>query len=89
MPNVFEGQPDARQSDDTAHKVSRFRPTYRALTDAEKGVHDALKAQAADLEALIERLPPGRERSLAITNLELAIMWGVKALTGNPSEKTS
>ena len=45
MPNVFEGTPDARQSADVAHPVSRFRPTYRALTDAEKLLHDELKIQ--------------------------------------------
>ena len=52
MPNVFEGTPDARQSADVAHPVSRFRPTYRALTDAEKLLHDELKSKAVELEAL-------------------------------------
>lgn len=32
MPNVYKGTPDARQSADVAHPVSRFRPTYRAIT---------------------------------------------------------
>jgi hypothetical protein len=30
MPNIFEGTPDARQSDQTTFQTSRFRPTYRA-----------------------------------------------------------
>lgn len=30
MANVYEGKADGRQSDDVAHKVSRFRPTYTA-----------------------------------------------------------
>ncbi len=47
MTNVFGGAPDARQSADVNHAVSRFRPTYRALTDDEKALHDALKAKAA------------------------------------------
>lgn len=50
--HVFEGKPDTRQSPDVAHKVSRFRPTYRALTDVEKALHDDLKNKAAELEAL-------------------------------------
>ena len=36
MTNVYEGKTDARQSDDVALPVSRFRPRYRALTDEEK-----------------------------------------------------
>ena len=80
--HVFEGQPDARQSNDVAHKVSRFRPTYRALTDTEKQLHDAIKARAADLESLFEKVMPGREASLGMTKLEEAVMWAVKGLTG-------
>ena len=45
MNNVFDGAPDARQSPDVLHKVSRFRPTYRALDDAE----DALEYAAPEL----------------------------------------
>lgn len=29
----------------------------------------------------VEMLPPGRERSLALTKLEEACMWAVKAIT--------
>ena len=36
--HVYEGQPDARQSDKIDHPVSRFRPTYRALTPDEKEI---------------------------------------------------
>lgn len=54
MSNVFEGQPDGRQSGDVAMPVSRFRPRYRALTDDEKALHDAIKAKAAELEALFD-----------------------------------
>lgn len=79
--DVFDGVGDGRQSDDVQHKVSRFRPTYRALTDAEKTLHDALKAKAVELETLIEMVKPGRYRALAITDLEKAIMWAVKELT--------
>lgn len=81
MADVFEGAPDARQSSDVSHKVSRFRPTYRALTDEEKALHDALKAKAVELETLIETIKAGRYRALAITSLEESIMWAVKELT--------
>ena len=85
--NVFSGATDSRQSPDVAHKVSRFRPTYRALDDGEKALHDEIKAKAVELEALLDRMefPPGaaggRYKALAMTNLEEAVMWGVKALT--------
>lgn len=81
MTHVFEGKPDDRQSDRVDAPVSRFRPTYRALTGDEKALHDALKAKAVELETLIETIKPGRYRSLAITELEKAIMWAVKELT--------
>jgi hypothetical protein len=81
MNHVFEGNPDARQSTDVAMPVSRFRPRYRALTDAEKALHDQIKGKAAELEALFETVKAGRYRSLAFTDLESAVMWAVKELT--------
>lgn len=82
MANVYEGQPDARQSANQALPVSRFRPTYRALSDDEKSLHDQIKAQAVNLEALYTQVKPGRYNALAITSLEQSIMWIVKELTG-------
>ncbi len=81
MANVYEGKPDARQSDDAAMVTSRFRPKYRALTDAEKELHDALKNKAAELEILFNQVKPGRYNSLAMTSLEQSLMWIVKELT--------
>lgn len=81
MANVFEGKPDTRQSDDVTHQVSRFRPTYRALTNEEKLLHDLLKDKAAELENLFAQVKPGRYNSLATTSLEQSIMWIVKELT--------
>ncbi len=80
MAHVFEGEPDARQSD-TAISVTRFRPKYRALTDEEKALHDAIKSKATELEALFDQVKPGRYRSLGITALEESVMWTVKELT--------
>lgn len=79
--NVFSGQADARQSGSVGHAVSRFRPTYRALTAEEKSLHDAVKAKAVELEALYAQVKPGRYNSLAITALEQSVMWVVKELT--------
>lgn len=80
MAHVYEGQPDGRQSPD-AIKVSRFRPQYRALTDEEKALHDAIKAKAVELEELFDQVKPGRYKSLAFTDLEKSVMWIVKELT--------
>ncbi|HCE07489.1 MAG TPA: hypothetical protein DEQ40_02600 [Oxalobacteraceae bacterium] len=81
MADVFEGKPDGGQSADQAHPVSRFRPTYRALSDDEKALHDQIKEKAAQLEALFAQVKPGRYNSLAITSLEQSVMWVVKELT--------
>ena len=81
MTNVYEGATDARQSADVDEKVSRFRPRYRALTDDEKALHDAIKSKAAELEALFAQVKPGRYASLGMTALEQSVMWTVKELT--------
>jgi hypothetical protein len=83
MSNVYDGKPDERQSSDVAEKVSRFRPTYRALTEEEKQLHDQIKAKAVELEELFEKVGTGRYASLAMTELELSVMWAVKQLTSN------
>jgi hypothetical protein len=84
MTNVYDGAPDSRQSTDVNEPVSRFRPRYRALTDEEKALHDAIKDKAVELETLFARITPNmqpRYLSLAYTSLEQAIMWAVKQLT--------
>lgn len=81
MTNVFEGEPDGRQSSDVAHPVSRFRPTYRALTDQEKQTHDAIKDAAIVLEREFQNVKLGRYHSLALTSLEESVMWIIKELT--------
>jgi hypothetical protein len=83
MANVYEGPADSRQSDDEELPVSRFRPRYRALSISECEFHDELKSQYAAVEDLVDQLPPGRYRSLALTALEQSCMWAVKQLTDN------
>lgn len=80
MAHVYEDKPDGRQAD-TAIPVSRFRPKYRALSDAEKALHDEIKDKAAELEAVFSKVKTGRYASLAMTSLEQSIMWIVKELT--------
>jgi hypothetical protein len=82
MSHVYEKEPDTRQSNDVNLKVSRFRPTYRALTDDEKKLHDEIKNKAEELETLFNKLHrPSRYHSLALTSLEESVMWAIKELT--------
>ena len=79
--HVYSGQPDGRQSMDPALKPSRFRPAYRPLTPEEKALHDEIKAKAAELEGLFDRVKDGRYKALGMTALEQSVMWTVKELT--------
>lgn len=80
MAHVYEGEPDARQSDEPI-TVTRFRPRYRALTDDERDLHDRIKAAADEMEELYKEVKHGRYHALAITALEESVMWIVKELT--------
>ena len=83
MADVFEDKPDERQAPEGVElKVSRFRPRYRQLTEQEKSLHDDIKRTAELMEVLFMRTPNTRERSIAFTKLEEAVMWSVKGLTG-------
>lgn len=46
----------------------------------------AIKAKANELAELVEALPPGRRRSIALTQLEQASMWAVKAAVVGDNE---
>lgn len=81
MADVYEGKTDGRQQSEVSAPVSRFRPRYRALTDDEKALHDAIKDKAAELEVLFGKVNAGRYNALAITSLEQSVMWVVKELT--------
>lgn len=59
------------------------RKEYRKLTDDEIDTIDAIKNAGQALADTIEtNAAPGRERSLAITKTEEAVMWAVKGVTG-------
>lgn len=70
--------------------MSTFRKEYRQLTDAQKEHIEQIKDAAERLEELIDngnfrtQNPVGvdiRYARLAVTNLEQAVMWAVKAYT--------
>lgn len=81
MANVYDGKPDSRQRDNVGMLVTRFRPKYRALTDEEKALHDAIKSKAEELEALYTKVEASHYQSLALTSLEESVMWVIKGLT--------
>lgn len=61
--------------------MSRIRKQYRELSDAEKSLIAEYKDAAVALEQVLEKLPDGREKSLALTNLEQSIMWATQGVT--------
>jgi hypothetical protein len=62
--------------------MSVFRPVYRELSLEEKDFIDFIKSTAEVLhEEIVSYVPEGRERSIAKTKLEEAIMWAVKGIT--------
>jgi hypothetical protein len=58
-----------------------MRHQYRVLTEVEKDVMVRIKDIGLDFILLMNEVPNGRERSLAITKIEEAVMWAVKGLT--------
>lgn len=62
---------------------SIFRREYRPLEQSERNAMDAIKGWAEDLYNEISMsVPEGREKALAITKLEEAVMWATKGITG-------
>ena len=58
------------------------RHQYRILTDAEKAAMVRVNDLGLDFITAIDAcVPHGRERSLAKTKVEEAVMWAVKGLT--------
>ncbi len=78
MKDVFDGKPDARQITDEKPSPynTLFRKRYRALTDAELVLHDAIKDKADELARLMGSLSPGVYARL-VGNKPEAVMAGV------------
>lgn len=63
--------------------MDTVRSVYRELSPADKDGVRIVKEAGQDLINAIEnRMKPGRERSLAPTKAEEAVMWAVKGITG-------
>jgi vacuolar-type H+-ATPase subunit D/Vma8 len=73
-----------RMTDKTDVTNSRFRKRYRELSAAELKLNDAIKNAAAQLEFLYDALGSARHTSIALTELESSVHWGIKQLTGAP-----
>lgn len=55
--------------------------TYHAPKDDQPARYELLRSLARDLAIItLETVPEGRERSLAITNLEQYVMWANKGI---------
>lgn len=62
-------------------KNNVVRHEYRVLSEYEKLQMKAIKDMGRDFIQLMETLEPSRERSLAVTKVEEAVMWMVKGIT--------
>ena len=67
--------------EDERTKNNYGRHQYRPLTDDEKKSVSDVKDATREFGAVLDSLPPSRERSIAITKLEEASMWAVRGLT--------
>lgn len=63
-------------------KPDVMRSTYRELTENEKFLIAAIKQGANKLLGLMDQVTDPRAKALAKTNLEQAVMWSVKGITG-------
>lgn len=65
---------------DSADIANRF-VFHAATTEEKRDAHTSVRFHCLQLaDFLNERLPEGREKSLAITHLEEVMMWGNAAL---------
>lgn len=59
-----------------------MRHKYRILSDEEKMSMQNIKDIGLEMYEKIDQIGQSRELSLAKTNLEQAVMWAVKHITG-------
>ena len=58
--------------------------TYHAPKDGQADIYEKLRAKAKELAEMINSVcPDSREKSLAITKTEEAVMWANKAIACN------
>lgn len=58
--------------DDVAHRFAFHLATTQEKRDEHTSIRQTMRRAA---EAVVERVPAGREQSLAVTALEEAMMW--------------
>lgn len=60
---------------------------HPANTQERRDAHEAIRAEALEFAKFLdERVPDGREKSLAITHLEEVMFWANAAIARQPSE---
>lgn len=68
-------------TDDQAFRDLRASLTNQSPTEGQIARIERIRAAGVDAgHAIISQAPPSRERSLAITHLEEAVMWAVKSI---------
>lgn len=71
---------DSASDERTANNAVRHQ--YRVLSEGEKLSMTHIKDMGLGLIRAIEAgVPAGRERSIAITNIEQGVMWAIRGLT--------
>ena len=76
MTDFVSSESDAR----TVNNAVRHQ--YRVLTDGEKLSMTHIKDMGLGMiRAIDASVPEGRERDLAVINVEQAVMWAIKGLT--------
>ncbi len=71
---------DSTSDERTVNNVMRHE--YRVLSDDEKAQMKKLKDMGLEFLTYLEtNIPASRERSLAATKIEEAVMWAVKGIT--------
>ena len=68
-------------TDDKRVDNSPLRHQYRALTEQEKADITMMKDAGLVFYKALEHLEDSRERSIARTKIEEAVMWAVKGIT--------
>ena len=67
--------------DDLGRRFASHKPKDESTGFAHANIRNACWAAA---QLLVTLVPPGRERALALTKLEEAMMWGNAGLARNP-----
>ena len=84
-PEIQSNHVSSISDDRTANNVMRHE--YRILSDEEKLQMKAIKDLGVEFVILCHGIGKTRELSIAITKMEEAVMWAVKAVTKDDKGK--